>query len=98
MQVVFSFGKFFCTGRHSDDSDEGKKDKRRRSQSPKKDKDGKRHKDDDNDDKNDNLEVEDYWFFCKRWLAKDEDDKETIRELIASDEQGKALDPNLVGR
>lgn len=85
------------TGRHSS-SDEDKKDKRRRSSSPRKDKDGRRHKDSDDDGgKNDELEVEEYWFFCKRWLAKDEDDKETIRELIASDEQGRALDPNLVG-
>lgn len=41
--------------------------------------------------------TEDYWFFCKRWLAKSEDDGKIVRELIASDEQGNPLNHGLKG-
>lgn len=41
--------------------------------------------------------TEDYWFFCKRWLARSEDDGKIVRELIATDENGKSLEHGLKG-
>ncbi len=35
--------------------------------------------------------MEEYWFFCRRWLAKDEDDHQIVRELIACNADGKPL-------
>ncbi|XP_063398724.1 lipoxygenase homology domain-containing protein 1-like isoform X1 [Mytilus trossulus] len=39
----------------------------------------------------DGEETEDYWFFVDRWFDSSEDDKAIERELLPSDEQGKAL-------
>jgi hypothetical protein len=36
-------------------------------------------------------ELEDYYFFVNRWFAKDEDDKQIIRELMPTDENGRQL-------
>ncbi|PAA87710.1 hypothetical protein BOX15_Mlig005461g1 [Macrostomum lignano] len=36
-------------------------------------------------------EIEEYWFYCKRWLAKDEDDKMIVRELLPTTKDGKPL-------
>ena len=41
--------------------------------------------------------TEDYWFFCKRWLARSEDDGKIVRELIATDENGQSLEHGLKG-
>jgi len=43
-------------------------------------------------------ETEDYWFFVNRWFARGEDDKQIVRELIPTDEQGKPLKGGLEGR
>lgn len=43
------------------------------------------------------LTTEDYWFFCNRWFARNEDDKKIVRELIATDENGKPLGHGLKG-
>jgi len=42
--------------------------------------------------------TEDYWFICKRWLARDEDDGKIVRELLATDEHGKPLEGGLEGK
>ena len=42
--------------------------------------------------------MEDYWFVCKRWFAKDEDDHKIVRELLPTDEKGNALDTGLQGQ
>ena len=42
--------------------------------------------------------TEDYWFICKRWLARSEDDGKIVRELIATDEYGKPLEGGLQGK
>lgn len=39
----------------------------------------------------DGEETEDYWFFVDRWFDSSEDDKAIERELLPTDEQGKAL-------
>ena len=44
------------------------------------------------------LVTEDYWFICKRWLARSEDDGKIVRELIATDESGKPLVGGLQGK
>lgn len=36
-------------------------------------------------------EVEDYYFFVNRWFAKDEDDRQIVRELTPTDAQGRPL-------
>lgn len=41
--------------------------------------------------------TEDYWFMCKKWFARNEDDGKIVRELIATDENGKPLDGGLQG-
>lgn len=53
--------------------------------------------DDHNDEPTAELATEDYWFICKRWLARSEDDGKIVRELIATDESGKALEGGLKG-
>lgn len=35
--------------------------------------------------------MENYYFFVNRWFARDEDDKQIVRELIPTDEQGRPL-------
>lgn len=35
--------------------------------------------------------METYWFFCRRWLATDEDDRQIVRELLPSTEEGRPL-------
>ncbi|PAA79474.1 hypothetical protein BOX15_Mlig008366g2 [Macrostomum lignano] len=35
--------------------------------------------------------VEEYWFYCNRWLARDEDDKLIVRELLPTTKDGKPL-------
>jgi hypothetical protein len=42
-------------------------------------------------DYRDEPEMEDYWFFVNRWFAKDEDDKQIVRELTPTDESGRPL-------
>lgn len=44
------------------------------------------------------MSTEDYWFICKKWLARSEDDGKIVRELIATDESGKPLDGGLEGK
>jgi hypothetical protein len=36
-------------------------------------------------------DVEDYYFFVNRWFARDEDDKQIIRELLPTDADGRPL-------
>ncbi|WAR01120.1 LOXH1-like protein, partial [Mya arenaria] len=36
-------------------------------------------------------ETEDYWFLVNRWFARSEDDKQIVRELIPTDENGRPL-------
>lgn len=36
-------------------------------------------------------ELEDYYFFVNRWFAKDEDDKQIVRELAPTDAEGRPL-------
>lgn len=50
---------------------------------------GKRSSDDRLD------EIEEYWFICKRWFARDEDDKKIVREIVATDADGKPLEGGL---
>uniref|UniRef100_H2ZAW6 PLAT domain-containing protein n=1 Tax=Ciona savignyi TaxID=51511 RepID=H2ZAW6_CIOSA len=40
-------------------------------------------------------EVETYWFVCKRWFDKSEDDGQIIRELVPTDEAGRPIDEAL---
>lgn len=35
--------------------------------------------------------VEEYWFFCQQWLDKSSGDKQTVRELLPTDENGNPL-------
>ena len=35
--------------------------------------------------------VEEYWFVYPQWYDKDSGDKQTVRELLPTDEQGKIL-------
>ena len=42
--------------------------------------------------------TEDYWFICRRWLARSEDDGKIVRELIATDESGNPLEGGLKGK
>ena len=42
-------------------------------------------------------ETEDYWFVCRRWFAKREDDGKIVRELLPTDEHGHPLDTGLEG-
>ena len=39
----------------------------------------------------DQPELENYYFVVNRWFAKDEDDKQIVRELISTDEKGNPL-------
>ena len=39
----------------------------------------------------DREEIEDYYFPCNRWLARDEDDREIVRELLACDQDGRPI-------
>ena len=39
----------------------------------------------------DQPELENYYFVVNRWFAKDEDDKQIVRELVATDEHGNPL-------
>ena len=43
-------------------------------------------------------DIEEYWFVCKRWFAKDEDDGKIVRELLPTDENGNPLDVGLKGK
>lgn len=36
-------------------------------------------------------DIEDYYFFVNRWFAKDEDDRQIVRELTPTDAQGRPL-------
>ena len=38
-----------------------------------------------------NNETENYYFFVNKWFAKNEDDGQIVRELIATDENGRPL-------
>jgi len=42
-------------------------------------------------------DTEDYWFVCRRWFAKGEDDGKLVRELVPTDEHGNKLDTGLQG-
>jgi len=35
--------------------------------------------------------VEEYWFVCRQWFDKGSGDRQTIRELLPTDEQGNPL-------
>jgi hypothetical protein len=35
--------------------------------------------------------VEEYWFVCRQWFDKGAGDRQTIRELLPTDEQGNPL-------
>ncbi len=39
----------------------------------------------------DTHEYEDYYFDVNRWFATDEDDKQIVRELVATDEKGRPI-------
>ncbi|XP_013416715.1 lipoxygenase homology domain-containing protein 1 isoform X2 [Lingula anatina] len=55
-------------------------------------KDKNKDEEEDDEQKDDVVdETEDYWFLCNRWFAKGEDDGQIVRELMATDEQGKPL-------
>ena len=36
-------------------------------------------------------DVEEYWFFCHRWLATDEDDHAIVRELLPKTADGRPI-------
>jgi hypothetical protein len=36
-------------------------------------------------------DVESYYFFVDKWFAKDEDDRQIVRELVPTDEHGRPL-------
>ena len=82
---------------HSDefDSDDDNQKKRSRKHSflRKMDKDDKEERDKDKDEE----ETEDYWFVCRRWFAKGEDDGKIVRELLPTDEHGHPIDTGLEG-
>ncbi|XP_077976546.1 lipoxygenase homology domain-containing protein 1-like isoform X1 [Styela clava] len=40
-------------------------------------------------------DVETYWFVCRRWFDKNEDDGQIMRELVPTDELGRVLDEAL---
>ena len=42
--------------------------------------------------------IETYWFVCRRWFDKGEDDGQIKRELLPTDEDGKALEGGLEGK
>ena len=56
---------------------------------------GRREKERDGDEAQE--DVEEYWFVCKRWFAKNEDDHKIVRELLPTTEDGKLLDGGLQG-
>jgi hypothetical protein len=35
--------------------------------------------------------VEEYWFFCQKWFDAKKGDRQTVRELLPTDQQGKML-------
>lgn len=35
--------------------------------------------------------VEEYWFFCQQWLDASKGDRQTVRELLPTDENGNRL-------
>ena len=74
----------------------------RRSSTRKFEKSGSRFEEDDSleemEDEPNEPATEDYWFLCKRWLARSEDDGKIVRELIATDEHGKPLKGGLQGK
>ena len=80
---------------HSDefDSDDDNQKKRSRKHSflRKMDKEEKEERDKDEE------ETEDYWFVCRRWFAKGEDDGKIVRELLPTDEHGHPIDTGLEG-
>jgi hypothetical protein len=39
----------------------------------------------------DGPDVEDYFFLVNKWFAKDEDDKQIVREIVPTDENGRPL-------
>lgn len=42
-------------------------------------------------------DVETYWFVCKRWFDRSEDDGLIVRELVPTDESGRPIDDALQG-
>ena len=54
----------------------------------KKKKKGKKSRDGDDDDEENDENDYDYLFLCNRWLAKNEDDGEIVRELVPSTKSG----------
>ena len=41
--------------------------------------------------------IEEYWFFCQQWLDAGQGDRQTVRELLPTDENGRSLS-NLQGK
>ena len=54
----------------------------------KKKKKGKESRDGDDDDEGNDENDYEYLFLCNRWLAKNEDDGEIVRELVPSTKSG----------
>ena len=54
----------------------------------KKKKKGKKSRDGDDDDEGNDENDYEYLFLCNRWLAKNEDDGEIVRELVPSTKSG----------
>ena len=74
-----------------DDKEDDVDERPRRGKSPRDVRRGDRKKGDQEED------IEEYWFVCKRWFAKDEDDGKIVRELLPTDENGNPLDVGLKG-
>ena len=57
-----------------------------------------RHGDDDEDEDNGDENDYEYLFVCNRWLAKNEDDGEIVRELVPSTKSGLKRRNTLSGK
>lgn len=78
--------------RHSDDEWDSDDDQRKRSR-----KHSFLRKVDRESKDREEEETEDYWFVCRRWFAKGEDDGKIVRELVPTDEHGQPIDTGLEG-
>ncbi|XP_078580092.1 lipoxygenase homology domain-containing protein 1-like isoform X2 [Branchiostoma floridae x Branchiostoma japonicum] len=71
-----------------------KKDKKKKKKSKKDSSSSSSDSEKEEDWKKSNAEV--YLFVANRWFAKDEDDKQIVRELVPTDESGKPLEGNIL--
>ena len=88
-----SFKRFFKVEISRVKPDEERTGKKKKSR-----KKSDRHGDDDEDEDNGDENNYEYLFLCNRWLAKNEDDGEIVRELVPSTKSGLKRRNTLSGK